>query len=269
MKCAYLIGPRANVADAWIVRDDRDVRSLRSREARSPEECDTQPKGSHQSAPAERDRPGCRVPPRHRRISNSKERWSKREWTEEYAVQHGRRGCMSSPAGDEERDVIAGAGVPARRPGPSSAAPDVIQESMACSNDRTASEGPLPCSDWLVLKPVVERPALNVSEHVAGRHETEPTDGKYGFGNSKAHAHARLEDCRRPSIRLQWHAEDREEQAAKKSTRRAARIAWHVEALHDDDWHLESMNDELGTNFRKGETGDTFEEGEMEMTSEQ
>jgi hypothetical protein len=74
------------------------------------------------------------------------------------------------------------------------------------------------------------------------------------------------------SVHLQWHAEEEEQAAA----RRAARIAWHVEALHDDDWRLESMNNKLGTNFRKEETSDAFEalqahveEGEMEMTYEQ
>jgi hypothetical protein len=47
-KMAHLIRPRADVADACIVRDDRDVRSLRARKKRSFEECYTQLKGRHE-----------------------------------------------------------------------------------------------------------------------------------------------------------------------------------------------------------------------------
>jgi translation initiation factor 2 alpha subunit (eIF-2alpha) len=77
------------------------------------------------------------------------------------------------------------------------------------------------------------------------------------------------------SRRLQRHAEEKE-QAAKNAARRAARIAWHVEALHDGDWDLQSMNAEMGTRFYKGQYQDAYDaleeyvsEGKMEMTSKQ
>jgi hypothetical protein len=157
MRCAYLIGPRANVADACIVWGDRDVRSLRPRKARSPEECDTQPKGSHQSALAERDRPGCCVPPRHRRSQTVKSGGVKESRQRGTSFTTGGEGACRPQQGMKRGMSSRGAGVPARRPCPSSAAPDVIQESRPPAMTEQLLRARFRCSDWLVLKPVVDR----------------------------------------------------------------------------------------------------------------